>query len=169
MKLWEIGHELQALSDLLDETNGEIPPEAEAIIDEWFKSVGEDQAIKLDGYVHLIKRLEGEAMQAGDVIKQFEAKAKSRRKSSERLKQRIKDYMEATRQAKLPTASGWEICIQKNGGKLPLCVVNEEVTEEYKIQPPPEVDNGKIRDALEQGKELSFARFGDRGTQLRIR
>ena len=56
-----------------------------------------------------------------------------------------------------------------NGGQLPLIVKESEVPAEYtKIEIKQKPDNDKIREALKQGKELDFAKFGERGTHLKI-
>lgn len=57
----------------------------------------------------------------------------------------------------------------KNGGQLPLIVKESEVPAEYtKIEIKQKPDNDKIRQALKEGKELDFAKFGERGTHLKI-
>lgn len=168
MKLWEIGSELTALGELLEETGGEITPEAEAVLNQWLDEMGDAQQQKLDAYVYLVKKFEHEGDTAFKVSSEFKSKAEARWKAEQRLKQRLFDYLKATGQKELPTASGWKISIQRNGGKLPLCVDQERVPQEY-LELVPKIDNDKIRGALEQGKKLDFARFGKRGEQLRIR
>lgn len=171
-KLFDIGEDLMALSDLLDESGGEITPENEPIFDAFFAELQNDQALKLDGYVGLIKTIEGEAAVAKATAEQFQMKARTRENSVKRLKDRIKLFMENTRQQKATSAKGFVLAIQNNGGKTPL-----DIDESTRPESVPEkfqrvtvtIDADKVREALEAGEELSFARLQPRGSHLRIR
>lgn len=169
-KLFDIGADLMALSDLLDESNGEITPENEPILEAFFAELENDQAVKLEGYVGLIKTLEGEAAVAKATAEQFQMKARSRENSVKRLKDRVKMYLEVTNQPKAVTEKGFTLAVRANGGKQPLDL------DDLRIEDlPPEfrkitvtVDTEKIREHLEAGGSLSFARLQPRGNHLRI-
>lgn len=170
-KLFDIGADLLALSDLLDESNGEITPENEPIIEAFFAELENDQAVKLDGYVGLIKTIEGEAVVAKATAEQFTMKARSRENAAKRLKDRVKMYLEATKQPKAVTEKGFTLAVTNNGGKQPLDVDDvriEDVPERFR-KVTVTIDNEKIREAIEAGEELSFARLQPRGNHLRIR
>ena len=79
--------------------------------------------------------------------------------------------MELTHRAKLETATGRVLAIQKNGGKQPLVVdwlPLEELPERFQKVTITE-DREKIAEALAAGEELTFARLEPRGTHLRIK
>ena len=58
----------------------------------------------------------------------------------------------------------------KNGGKLALIVDDSDVTDEYKkTVTTTSVDTDKIREALKEEKDITFARFGERGEHIRIK
>lgn len=57
--------------------------------------------------------------------------------------------------------------IVKNGGKKPV-ILSDEVPQEWqKVKYEP--DNKRIREALENGEELPFAKLGERGERLSIK
>ena len=64
----------------------------------------------------------------------------------------------------------FRVSIAKNGGKQPMYVDPniEAIPEEYIIRRP-EPDKEKIREALDAGQELEFAKLLERGTHLSIR
>lgn len=169
-KLFDIGADLLALSDLLDESNGEITPENEPILEAFFAELGNDQAVKLEGYVGLIKTLEGEAVVAKATAEQFAMKARSRESSVKRLKDRVKMYLEVTRQPKAVTEKGFTLAVRANGGKQPLDLDDiriEDLPVEFR-KVSVVADTEKIREFLEAGGSLSFARLQPRGSHLRI-
>ena len=60
--------------------------------------------------------------------------------------------------------------IQKNGGMLPLILSEapERLPEAFR-RVSYEADNEAIRKALDEGQELDFASYGERGESLRIK
>lgn len=64
----------------------------------------------------------------------------------------------------------WQI--QKNGGKAPLIIDDSisavELPEEYQSWDV-KVNKDAIRKALEEGKELPYARIGERGESIRLK
>ena len=115
------------------------------------------------------------------VIKNFEAEAKALKEEADRLAKRSRtlnnkvDYMKFTMLESMRATGKKEAGnllkakIAKNGGKLPLVFtegVEVPVTFkkiEYKV------DNEAIRKALDEGEELDFAKYGERGESLRIK
>ena len=84
------------------------------------------------------------------------------------LKEYLKDSMIFTDNTKIKTDL-FTLSVCKNGGKIPLDV-DEEVPEEYKQEVITyKVDTNKIREVLDGGSELPFARYKERGTHLRIK
>lgn len=131
--------------------------------------------------------LEGEfddkAAQIGRFIRSLDADAKSLKEESDHLirKQKaienrskwMREYLFNNMQAIGKTQSGdavTTIRIQKNGGKIPLILDSdvENIPPEYQ-KITYSADNDKIREALDEGKQLPFAHFGERGESLRIK
>jgi uncharacterized protein (UPF0335 family) len=170
--LFEIGVELVALMDLLDETGGEITPNSQDALDEFFTEVGDQQKDKLQAYASLIRRLETEAATATAEAEQWQKKAQARTNSVKSLKDRLKLYLEMTGQKKVQTSKGYTIAIQANGGKVPLVIAEgtdpASLPDEFKRQRW-EILTEAVREALESGQKLPFAALGVRGSHVRIR
>ena len=121
---------------------------------------------KADGYAKIIKELEAkkearkvEAKRLSDSAKVFENRVNA-------LKQNLFNAMKQTGKTKFAT-NLFSFNIAKNGGKQPL-VIDGEIPEEY-TKTVIENDTEKIRQALEDGKVLSFAHLEPRGESLRIK
>ncbi len=170
--LFQIGEDLRALSDLLDERGGDVTEaDVAAAVDAWFQEVGDAQAEKLDRYVNLIRRQEMHAAAAKAEAEQYAAISAARDNEARRLKDRLKLFLELTGQQKVQTATGRSIWVQPNGG-TPL--VTDPAIDPASI--PDDLakvtrtfDRDKVIEALKGGRGIPFARFGERGTHLRIR
>ena len=64
-------------------------------------------------------------------------------------------------------AGDYTIKLQNNGGKLPL-VLDDVVPDEY-YKVVYELDKDKMRKALDDGKQLKFAHYGERGKHVIIK
>ena len=174
--LYEIGGDVLALNDLLEELEGDLSRagELEPAVEAWLDGLATEQATKLDSYAGLIRTLEMESAAAKAEAEQWAHKARSRQARADYLTERLKQYMEATGQLKLQSATGRRLSVVKNGGKAPL-VIDEtkvkpaDVPAEYQRQPPPEFARDKIRETLEAGGKLEWAAIGERGTRLTIK
>jgi len=167
--LHEITADLIDLNTILDDCGGEIPPEAEGRLTAWMDALGAEEGRKLDGFVGWIKELEMQAAAARAEIEQWLMKARVREKRAAWLRDRLKAHLEATGRTRVETERGRVLAIQSNGGAVPV-VVDESAdlpTEYARVTVTPDVD--AIRKALVAGKELPFARLGERGTHLRVK
>lgn len=117
----------------------------------------------------LVKSLESDA-------KELDAEAKSlaqREKSLEKRSKWLKDYLlKCMKEANIRESGDTitKVRIQNNGGKIPLILDTdvEEIPAEYqKVSYAP--DNDKIREALDNGENLPFAHYGERGESVRIK
>lgn len=170
--LFEIGADLVALDNLIDETGGELAnPEVEQAVESWFKELAVAESTKLAGYCGYIHQLDMEAEAAKQVAAVYQSKAKTRESRIAYLKNRMKEYLTGTGRTKVQTADGQTIAVQKNGGKQPIehdpIDPNELPDQFVKIVRQP--DNDAIRKALEGGEVLPFSRLLPVGTHLRIR
>jgi len=177
--LWDIGQDLMALHDLLNEVEGDITnPEVAAAVEEFFAQIERDEARKLDGYIAFIKRTEMEVARdkgLADLLKMELADTTRKVQSGENrisyLKDRIKQYLKATGRTKAETESGRILAIQCNGGKFPI-IWDEKVPSGENI--PPQfrkvtLDTDKVYEALTEGAEVPFAKLGVRGDHVRIK
>jgi len=171
--LFNITEDLLTIERLIDEVEGDISaPEVEAAITAWMAEMGGDQAVKCDGYIGLIRKWEMQAAAAKAERDQYAKIAQVRGNRIDALKQRLKEHMERTGQAKIETATGRTIAIQKNGGKAPMVVdpvVDPQAVDARYQRITIDLDNEAVRAALEAGEKLAFASLGERGTSLRIR
>lgn len=172
-RLFDIGADLQAWHNLLDETGGDISdPAVAAAIEAWFAEVARDEAVKLDGYCNLIKLLDSEAAVARAEAEEYAKRAQVRENRVKWLKNRMKDYLTATGRTKAQTATGRTVAVQKNGGKLPLAIdaaaTPETVPVEY-VRVVQSINTEAVRAALEAGQELAFAKLMPADYHLRIR
>lgn len=169
--VYEIGADLEALADLMNEApDGELSPEAAAAVEAWFAEVQADQANKLDGYVWMIRWFEADESVAKATADQFQRKAKAAGNKADRLKARLLGFLSATGQAKARTASGWEVRVQANG-TTPVVIDPDadpaSLPERFRLVRV-EVSKAAVAKALAAGEELAFARWGEKGHHLRI-
>jgi len=181
--LFEIGQELEQIFDAYEQLSGE---EADSYIasalEQYFEKLGTDLNAKLDGYCGLIKTFEAKAKIRKEEAQRLMGLAATDENNAKRLKKRLQDWMELTGNQKLETPFH-KIWTQANGGLAPLQFFvsgpDGEPVQVPSIDPmllPEEfvriercTDTHAIREALESGKELHWAKFGDRGTSLRIK
>ncbi len=168
--LFEVGAELEALSALLEEVGGDISdPTVESAINTWFAEIMSNEGAKLEQYARLIRRWESEAEIARAEAKAYAARASSREKSVDRLKDRMMQYLLGTKRTSVKTETGRTISIRQNGGKMPIVYMNgatpDTVPSKYTRR---DFDPEQIRAALLAGEHLGFARLADRGIHIRI-
>lgn len=139
----------------------------EKLILDTLESIEGEIEDKADNYAVIIKELLGDA----EVCKQEKIRLEARQKSFENraklLKDRLEEIMRETGKTKFKTAK-FSFGIQKNGGLLPLWIDEDysNIPQKYlKVKP----DNSKIRQALDNGENIIFARYEERAESLRIR
>lgn len=121
--------------------------------------------VKAGGYVHVIKQLEMEVDECDKVIDAFKAKKATRTNNVKRMKEALMQAMDIAGVDKLP-AGEYTLKIARNGGVQPL--VLGDVPDNYmKVKLEPDTD--KIRKALNDGEDLSFAHLEERGRHLNIK
>ncbi len=127
---------------------------------------------KIEGYCKVIKNIEADIDAIDKEAKRLTEKRKVLENRIDRLKKSMFDAMKLVGKTK----AGGNILgasIQKNGGKLPVILNLEEqdyskLPEKYRnVKYTP--NNETIREALDKGENLEFARYGERGESLRIK
>lgn len=171
--LYTIESDMMALDDLLFEAGGDISdPEVAAAVDAMFAEMETNLSAKADGYANWIA--ERNAMQEACKAEAARLADKARLigRGVDALKGRLKEFMERRAIPKIETPH-WTISVCKNGGMLPIeidtDVVPVTLPEKFQYQPPVEVNKEAVRQAIEHGEILNFARAGERGTHLRLR
>lgn len=177
--LFQIADDYLALNALLEElelqpdparAEGELNPALEAL----FAEIAGNQGAKLDGYVNLIRAIEGDAAVMESEAAEYKAKGEARRNRVKLLKERLHAYLIRTNQTKVQTEKGRIITVQNNGGHPG---VDYDLLDQDDIAELPErfkevrvtVDTAAVKTALDAGEKLDFARLKDRGTHLRIK
>lgn len=129
---------------------------------------GEIEA-KADGYAKIIKELLGDAEKIKEEKTRLEKRQKTFENRAKILKDNLENSMKQIGKTKFKTEL-FSFNIQKNGGKLPLIIDDiSKVPIEYFKHTEKELDNTKIREAIDEGKEISFAHYGEQGESLRIK
>ena len=161
-RLFELVGEYNDLYDLM--TDPEV--DEDAILDTLEGLEGEIEA-KAEGYLNVMDRISMEITACERQVDEWTQRLKVRQNRLKQLKQRIVLAMESINMKELNAGERiFKIC--NNGGVQPMDVDKENVPDSYQriIYEP---DMKKIRDALESGAELSFARLEPRGKHLRIK
>lgn len=139
-----------------------------------------DEQMVLDTLESIEGNIEDKADNYAKIIRELEIKANARKEESKRLtdsakvfenrvkalKNNLYNTMKLTGKTKFAT-NLFNFNIVKNGGKQTL-TIDGDVPEEY-TKAVIENDTDKIRQALEEGKELTFAHLETRGESLRIK
>lgn len=165
--LYELTGQWQELYDMADDP--EINP------DVWFDTMegleGEIE-VKAEGYAKVIKQLEADQAALDTEAARLKDKSKTIENKIKRVKERLKESMQATGKTKLQ-AGIFTFAIQKNGGKAPIeyapDMVVGELPLEYLTFPAPTVNSEAVRQALDAGEALEWAHYGERGTHLKLK
>ena len=159
--LYELTNNYETVLNMLYDEDAD-----EQMILDTLESIEGDIEDKADNYAKIIKELEAkkdarnaEAKRLTDSAKVFENRIKA-------LKSNLYNSMKAIGKSKFST-NLFSFNIAKNGGKQSL-TIDGEVPEEY-TKTIVENDTDKIRQALEDGKNLTFAHLEPRGESLRIK
>lgn len=171
--LFQIGEDLRALDALIDEVGGEVTdPAVCAAWEEWQQELADNEAVKLDSCINMIRQWEMEAAAAKAEADQYIAKARTRENRMAWMKSNIKLHLESTGRKRVLTATNRAIWIQGDGGRSPVVIASDldpsKTPDELAIirRTP---DREAIRDYLEGGGVLDFAVIGERGCHLKIK
>lgn len=172
--LYEIGSEMLAVFEVLEACDGDLAragEQTEALL----AYLDNAEASKLAGYANLRSELQARAVAARAAMEQWKAKIASLERHVARLDEALILHAERTGQTRMPTADGREITIVGNGGEQPVVIGEGEQPGEYCLTHPEFAplsanwDKAAIREALAAGRELPFARLGERGRHVRVR
>lgn len=138
----------------------------EQVLSDTLEAIDGELEIKAENYAKIIRELEAEAKKYEEEKKRLEARGNALANRSRMLKDNLFQAMKITGKRKFKTDL-FSFGIQKNGGLQPMELKEgATVPDEYLKKEP---DNGKIREALKEGKVLPFVILKERGEHLSIR
>jgi len=168
--LLDIAADVAAIAALVDDCDAELTPDVEEALTAWFAEVRGAESVKLDGYACYIRTLELRAAARKEEQERLAKLVASETNKAKRLKERLRQYLEATGQRRIDTAR-YRVTLAANGGKAPL------VTPANARDLPPEYgevrtefvpDMDRIRAALERGETVPGCSLLPRGNHVRI-
>jgi Siphovirus Gp157 len=165
--LFQISDDIQYMNAVLDDLDDS---QQQQLISEWLETLAEERDRKLDNYATLIAELEARAEIRKKEAKRLNDLAAADENRAKLLKDRLKLFFETHHLKKIET-DRFRLSMVKHGGKTPLIldesVVASQLPERFqKVNIKP--DTEAIRQALEAGEELDFAKLGERGASIRI-
>jgi len=159
--LFDLTGEVKEMYELFTE---DVDPD---IVNDTLEAIMGEIDKKAESYLFVIERLDMERQKAEEIEKRYSDIKKARKNAIDRLKKRLAVAMVQIGKDELP-AGNMTIKLKNNGGVQPLKVDKELVPDNYR-KVVLEVDNDKIRKALEAGEELSFASLEPRGKHVEWR
>jgi hypothetical protein len=168
MSLYAIRSEMEAVIDaILD--GGADSVEAQSALDAHLAGLDAALEDKAEDYAAMIQSLTLRADARKAEAARMRQLADTDAALADRLKQRLKEAMEATGKLKLDTPR-FKLAVAGNGGKQPLEVAVEASALPEQFQAVAVTANkDAIRAALEAGNEVPGCTLLPRGTSLRIR
>ena len=166
--LFEINEEIFGLNALLDEVEGD-DEQQKAILENYASSLQDDLEKKLDNICAFASELDARALARKNEAERLLQRSKVDANKAVRLKEMLKWFF-ASHELKTYETTRYRITLAMNGGKLPLLVDPELLSEEYineVISYVPDTD--LIRGLLESGQEVPGAMLGERGCSIRIK
>lgn len=160
--LFDLIGEFKELYSMMTES-----PEDEVIQDTLDGVVGEIE-VKSEGYLALINRLDMELDACKKHRDEWINRTKVRENAIKRLKERLATGMVMMGKTEIKAGDN-TIKLQKNGGKLPLIYKADTPKEYLKTTITFENDNDKIRKALDEGQDLDFVEYGERGSHIVVK
>ena len=169
--LFEIADDMDALQDLIEQEE-QSPEEADAL-EVWLTVTDGEAKDKVDRYAAVIRAIEARAEVRKAEAKALADRARFDENAARRMKDALAGFFERFEIKSMETTH-YRVTLAGNGGKAPMQlddVTPEDVPEMYcrTIPARVEVDKETIRQALDSGQELPFARLLPRGKSIRIK
>lgn len=160
--LMNLSDEYKALLELGSSTD---PEEQQVFLDTLEGMTGIIQS-KMDGYAFVLTQLDGRTKTIDGEIKRLQAWKQTIENNEKRMKEVLLTVMNEMNEKKIQTdLHTFTVC--KNGGKQAVDIFAEVPDSFQRVIYEPDTD--KIRAALEDGLELSFAKLKERGEHVRIK
>ena len=168
--LFQLAGAFRQLDDVLAAlSDGELPPEVDALLDSLNAAVEE----KIDGYGHVIRRCRLRAAEYRGLLDQIKrefdrvrAMIEAQEKAEERLKSRIMAFM-LDRGVNEVAGRHERFRLVANGGKCPLKIDRDRLPDEF-VRVVRQPDEAKIREAIEAGASVPGVELAERGKHVRL-
>ena len=163
MTLYELRAEYMELLALLED-----PDTDPQVIADTMEGIRGELDVKCDSYVVMIRQLEAQVEMIDAELIRLEKNKSALTNNIKRMKAAVLDTIQMTGSRKMVT-DHFKLSIVKNGGKQPMEVDEiEKIPQDY-LTMKPVANMEKIRQELEGGGQLDFARLKERGEHLGIR
>lgn len=163
MTLYELRAEYMELLALLED-----PDTDPQVIADTMEGIQGELDIKCDSYVVVIRQLEAQVEMIDAELIRLEKNKSALTNNIKRMKSAVLDTIQMTGSRKMVT-DHFKLSVVKNGGKQPMEVDEiEKIPQDY-LTMKPVANMEKIRQELEGGSQLDFARLKERGEHLGIR
>ena len=168
MSLYAIKSEMESILDVILEGGADCA-EAQDALNSHLEGLDAALEDKADDYAGLVRSLELRRDARKAEAKRIAQLAEADDALADRLKERLKEAMQATGKLKLDTPR-FKLSVAGNGGKQPLEVAVEPTALAPRFQAVKvEANKEAIRAALEAGETVDGCALLPRGTSLRIR
>lgn len=165
MTLYELTEQYKALLELAEDPDTEY-----SVFCDTLEALDGDIEAKAEGYGQVIRELESNILAIDAEMERLKKLKDASMRSVTWLKTALMFAMDGMGKKKIKTPH-FAFTVAQNGGKQPMRVSDniEDIPEEFRTYPEPVPNRDAIRQALEEGKQLSFAELQTRGRSLRIR
>lgn len=164
--LYALTSQYEVLLEYADSTDSED----EQVFLDTLESITAEIGIKADNYAVVIHNIQGKRDLLKREIDILQKKVDALEKNEAAMKDRISETIrKIDPDTKSIRGEIYKFSLQKNGGKVGIEYKDgAEIPEKY-LRVVYEKDTGKIREALESGEQLDFAKLKERGEHLVIR
>lgn len=166
--LLQLSDEMVALDEILSRVENAEAPEVQALIEQALELTAEREK-KVDSYCNFIRELELRSEARKMESQRLAERSRVTANIATSLKNRLQLALEKMGVKKIETPH-FTVSRVKNGGKLPMTVTEDLTPDEYwEMFQTAKINKTKIRDELESGEELPFAKLEERGERLTIK
>jgi hypothetical protein len=167
--LIQISRDLIELEEQLEELF-DNPEAQDRLIDRWFwlENIESQRDQKLDNYAALIQELQARADARKAEANRLSKRSQIDENKVKALKANLQRFFQA-HELKTIETDRYRLTLAKNGGKAPLILddcIGFHIPDQFLTR---EIDRVAVREALEKGEVLEFARLGDRSYSIRIK
>ena len=162
-ELFHIAQQYQEVYDMLTD-----PEVDEEVVNDTLEGLMGEIEVHAAGFVPVIERIDMEQKACKQHKDEWAAAERVRKNRKERFLNMIKETMIALGINEI-NAGDVTFKLQNAGGVLPVIMDADKTVPESFTKITIETDNALIRKALENGEELDFAHFGERGKVLKMK
>ena len=161
--LYQLSEDIKYILDLADED------EDEQSLREALENLSGECEDKAESIATLVQELTALSVSRDAEAKRLINRAKVALNAARRAKEYLRENMKMCGMRSLDT-NRFRITRCKNSGKSPIDLIEDKVPESYKNETViSKIDTERIREELELGTDLEFAKLADRGEHLRIK